>query len=708
VRSPRFESFRVASPPARPLVLFDGDCGFCRFWIARWRGLLEGRVDFAPFQDEANRFPEVPREAFARAVRLVEPDGRVSGGAEAVFRALSRRPGGARWLRAYRGLPGFAPVAEIVYRAIAAHRGAAGWLTARLWRPDPSRPEARYVRALFLRGLAVIYFTAFVSLGVQIDGLLGRDGILPANEFLSFVGARAGPERFFWIPSLCWLSASNGLLHVLCWGGAALAVVLFLDLAPSACLFLLWAFYLSLVSIGQDFLAFQWDSLLLEAGLLAIFVAPLRLRRASGSDPPPSRLVVFLFRWLLFRLVFSSGVVKLASGDPSWRNLTALRFHYETQPLPTWIGYLAGQMPAGVQRVSTFAVLAVELAVPFLFFGSRRVRTIAFAILTAFQVSIAATGNYAFFNPLTVVIALFLLDDRTLLRIPRRRRRAATASLRKTHDWPVGIRVAVAAIVLLVSLPQMASLFAPRLAWPRPLVSLARNAAPLRSVNTYGLFAVMTTTRPEIRVEGSRDGFVWKAYDFRWKPGALNGRPRFVEPYQPRLDWQMWFAALGSYRDNPWFLSFLRKLLEGSPPVLRLLKTNPFPGSPPRYVRAVVSDYRFTRLNTLFSTGDWWRRGPIRVYCPAVSLSSFSAVRSPGAAVPGTPASSAAAIASAVQSRSPRPRASPERSRSRTRLASGMGTRASEAAARRRLTSLSPSSNRKPAGETRFSATMRP
>src|SRR6266571_3627167 len=428
-------------------------------------------------------------------------------------------------------------------------------------------------RWLFLRLIGLTYLIAFLSLWVQIDGLIGGNGILPAASYLGQISLVAGPERFWRLPTLCWLNSSDTMLHALCAGGSLLSLLLIFGIAPAPCLFFLWAFYLSLSSACREFLNFQWDALLLEAGFLAIFIAPLQLRSTLGRAPPPRSLAVWLLRWLLFRLVFSSGVVKLASGDPAWRSLTALTYHYETQPLPTWIGWYAHQLPGWFQAASVVVMFFIELVLPFSIFASRRVRMFGFAGLVFLQVLIAATGNYCFFNLLSFSLCPFLLGTVN-----------------------------------------------PRIPWPTPVIELYSLMAPFRSTNGYGLFAVMTTSRPEIVVEGSNDGEHWLAYEFKWKPGDVRRRPGFVAPHQPRLDWQMWFAALGNYEENRWFMEFLIRLLQGSRPVLGLVAHNPFPEAPPRYARALVYDYHFTDLATRRSDSAWWRREYKGPYCPVVSL----------------------------------------------------------------------------------------
>ena len=440
-------------------MIFDGDCNFCRFWVARWQLTTGERVDYLPFQDPAvtARFPELPRERFETAVHLVEPDGSVYSGAEAAFRALACNPR-AHWLLDwYARSPAFARATETAYRFVAGHRTLFSTLTRAAWGKHFEPPTQVLVRWVFLRSLAIVYLIAFVSLWVQIHGLIGSHGILPANQTMEaaqkgLTAANVGWDRYRLLPTLCWLNASDGFLGVQCAAGTVLAILLFVGIAPAPCLFLLWLIYLSLSTVCREFLGFQWDILLLETGFLAIFFAPLQwLPRPSRNAPPssasdkvaadvsrrtlfpghlsptsvggyplsafingpapPSRIILWLLRWLLFRLMFESGCVKWLSGDPTWRNLTALTFHYETQPLPTWVGWYAQQLPASVQKLSTALMFGIEVFLPFLIFGPRRLRHLACMAFIALQVCIFLTGNYCFFNLLTIALCLLLLDD---------------------------------------------------------------------------------------------------------------------------------------------------------------------------------------------------------------------------------------------------------------------------------------------------------
>jgi len=488
--------------------------------------------------------------------------------------------------------------------------------------PEPSdlRHQYQLTRALFLRSMGVIYLIAFLSLWVQIDGLIGSDGILPIRHLLEAARAQnGGSARFFEFPTLCWFNASDGFLHFLCGGGVALSVLLIAGLAPAPILALLWLFYLSLVHAGQAFLGFQWDALLLEAGFLAIFFAPLQLRlrptlfigrKSPSPSARPSRIVLFLLRWLTFRLMFLSGLVKLLAHNPNaWTGFTAMRYHYETQPLPTWTSWYAHLAPNWAQSMSVGGVFFIELLVPVLFFGPRYFRLFACAMTVLFQLLIAATGNFGFFNLLAIVLCIPLLDDAILAKL--RLFRETRAPKRAFTRWSVWVTAALA--VTIVPLSLVPSLYRVRAAdWIPGLWLQAYEAvAPFNIVNPYGLFEDMTTRRPELIVEGSNDGRNWLAYEFKWKPGRLDRRPQFCTPHMPRLDWQMWFAALGVYYEGQspsWLGNFMLRLQQGSPAVLDLMEHNPFPDHPPKYVRVSLYDYRFTTADERAKTGDWWKR----------------------------------------------------------------------------------------------------
>jgi hypothetical protein len=466
--------------------------------------------------------------------------------------------------------------------------------------------------------LGIIYLIAFWSLSGQIIGLVGEHGILPARLFLEEVKQRTAVERFWLLPTLFWINVSDPFLHGVAVAGLVLSVGLISGFLELPILCLLWLSYLSLVNVGGDFLSFQWDSLLLETGFLSIFLTPLSFKWFGHKTiAAPPKIILWLLRWLLFRLMFSSGVVKLASGDPAWRSLTALRYHYETQPLPTRAAWYFHQLPGTFQDLSVVVMFVIELAVPLLIFGSKPLRLISAVSLILFQVLIFITGNYCFFNLLAIGLCLLLVDDSCW---PQHWLSAEQQIEGHPKSWPKWVQASLAVAILLISSLQLASLFDVRIPWPSAVIQFVRVTTPFHIVNSYGLFAVMTTRRPEIIIEGSRDGSTWLPYEFKYKPGDLRRPPMQVAPHQPRLDWQMWFAALGSYQDNPWFINFEIRLLQGSPEVLKLLKSNPFPGRPPRYIRAPLYDYHFTDWQTLKRDGTWWRRERLGPYAPTLSL----------------------------------------------------------------------------------------
>jgi predicted DCC family thiol-disulfide oxidoreductase YuxK len=627
---------RVAAPPSKPLMVFDGECNFCTLWIRRWQQMTDEALDYLPSQDAsvAVRFPEIPSEQLETAVQFIEPDGVVYSGAEAVFRGLAKNPKWQWPLRVYKNSPAFANLAEWAYRFVAENRTLFSLLTRWCWGRHVERPDYFLTRWIFLRALGLIYLVAFVSLWTQITGLIGHNGILPTDQFMASAQQQCdlrgiGLERFYLLPTLSWFDASDGFLNFQCAAGTVLAILLIIGIAPAPCLAFLWLIYLSLATVGRDFLGFQWDNLLLEAGFLAIFFSPLQLLPKLSREPPPSRMILWLLRLLLFKLMFSSGCVKLLSGDPNWRNLTALTFHYQTQPLPTWLGWYANQLPLAFQKFSCAAMFAIEIGAPFVILAPRRIRFLGCAALVSLQVLILLTGNYTFFNFLAIALCLLLLDDFVLQRIiplhlhrllPPNSQLIASQPSTLNRRWPHAITVPLAVVVLAISLFQMISMFGVRSSLLAPAAMLDGMLMPLRTVNSYGLFAVMTTERREIIVEGSDNGTTWRTYEFKYKPGDVDRRPGFVEPFQPRLDWQMWFAALGDYQQNPWFVGFCDRLLQGSPEVLALLAKNPFPGHPPKFVRAKFYNYHFTDAVERRVTGAWWRRELMGEYLPPVSV----------------------------------------------------------------------------------------
>lgn len=586
----------------KPVLLYDGDCGFCRRWVERWKALTGGAVEYAAAQEAGGRFPQIPPEAFARAVQFVAADGAVAEGALAAFKALEHAPAPYPLLsRAYARLPPFARACEAVYRLVAANRAAASRLTRLLWGDDLAPPSYEVGRVLFVRGVALCYLLAFASFALQWEGLVGARGISPAAELSERVRAALGAGAYVAMPTVHWLiGTSDAALGAVPWLGAAAAAGALAGFFPTALLAACWVLYLSVYSVGSVFTGFQWDVLLLEAGVLAALAAP-----------GPSGVVVWLVRWLWFRLLFSAGAVKLLSGDPSWWDLSALTFHFETQPLPHALSWYAHSLPALALKAGCAAMFFIELVLPFAAFLPRRPRLAAFAGANALMLLIALTGNYNFFNLLAVVLSVVLLDDRQWGRLGRRLP-APGAPAGRARRWAVGL---YAAFVVPTSLAAGLLRAHPPAAGSRALVRAAQAGGTFHLVNAYGLFAVMTRPRREIVLEGSRDGLLWEPYELRWKPGDPARRPGWVQPHQPRLDWQMWFAALAPYEHNPWFLLLVRRLLQGSEPVRGLFARDPFGPQPPRFIRGAFYEYSFAR-----SGRAWWERRFLGPYCPVLTL----------------------------------------------------------------------------------------
>jgi hypothetical protein len=475
--------------------------------------------------------------------------------------------------------------------------------------------QFRIARKVFAHALGAILFCAFVSFACQARGLIGKDGITPAADFLRRAHEQLDPGAMWQLPTLCWLNAGDASLLAQSIAGALFALILACGFFPGACALICWLLYLSLSTVASPFLDFQWDTLLLETAFLAAFFLPWNLRPDWLRESAVTFLARLLLWWLLFRLIFESGVVKLSSGDPPWRAGTALEYHFETQPLPLWPAWFAHQLPKSLLKASTWAMFSLELIAPMLIFAPRWFRHIAAWGSIALQVLILITGNYAFFNWLTIALCILLFDDRAWPQRLAIRSRVATSHIPAPtgSTWRAALFAPLAAAIFFITACGLISTFRVEL----PFHALQGIVAPFRTFNTYGLFAVMTTSRPEILIEGSDDGQIWREYEFKWKPGDVRARPRWAAPHQPRLDWQMWFAALGDVRSNPWFVQFLGRLLQGSPEVLALLQSNPFRDAPPRYVRAVLYDYHFTRNG---EGPAWWRRQPTGLYCPPLAL----------------------------------------------------------------------------------------
>jgi hypothetical protein len=492
-------------------------------------------------------------------------------------------------------------------------------------------------RWLFLRALGLIYFSAFFALLFQIKGLIGTDGILPAGEYLGALSGQ-GAARFWYAPTLLWLSSSNHVLMALCWVGLIAALVVIANIAPRAMLLVCFVCYLSFIGAAQDFAAYQSDGMLLEAGFLTLFLAPSGGspgwgRRSSSQPralPPLAAWLLLLWEW--FRIYFESGVVKLESGDKTWRNLTAMYDYYQNGPLPTWIGWYLQHWPHWFQRGTAGATLLMELVLVWMVFFGRRWRIVCFFLVTAWQIGVIATANYAFLNYLVLALAFLLLDDRFLSRfVPARWRWALvepepipgpTEMPARQREKPAKLsaaRTAITAVVLTwiayATAAPLVEMFWPNAPLPDgPVAALE----PFRIANTYGLFAVMTPERYEIEFQGSDDGVHWTAYPFRYKPQNVAAAPGMYAPYQPRFDWNLWFASLGTWQQNTWVVRTEELLLENDNDVLGLFAGNPFPNAPPKYVRAMLWQYWFSTPTEKRAQGVWWTRTLLGAYAPTL------------------------------------------------------------------------------------------
>jgi hypothetical protein len=521
-------------------------------------------------------------------------------------------------------------------------------------------------RWLFLRALGGIYFSAFFSLVFQIRGLIGPEGILPAGEYLQAVAHSAGYIRGLWLaPTLLWLASDPHMLTGICWVGMVASLLLALNVWPRGMLVVCFVCFLSFVSAAQDFSSYQSDGMLLEAGFIALFFSPPGFRPGMGVASPPLRASLFLLQWEWFRIYFESGASKIIGGDPEWRNFTAMDEYYQNGPLPTWIGWYMQHLPHWFHASTVFATLALELVLVWMLFLPRRWRIACFFIVTPWQLGVIFTANYTFLNYLVLILGLLLLDDRFLLQfLPQRWKRSfvlrattgnehnstasepsephkpeASAESARTEqsrlqNWggsfrqPVKIlRLSLVSVVLswifYATTVELIWMFS---ALPLPTVPVAA-LEPFRIANRYGLFGIMTRGRYEIEFQGSEDGKTWVAYPFRYKPQDLSKSPGIYAPYQPRFDWNLWFASLGSWRDYPIVPRTEVRLLSNDNDVLTLFEKNPFPHEPPRQVRAVISQYWFTTMSEKHTQGLWWRRQFVGLYAPTIEREPDGSIR---------------------------------------------------------------------------------
>jgi hypothetical protein len=459
-------------------------------------------------------------------------------------------------------------------------------------------------RFLFQRGLGLIYLLAFLIAINQFRPLLGEHGLLPVPLFVKQVPFRASPSFFYLFPN-------DRAFAIAAWLGLVLSILAVTGLSDRYALWFsmlvwaaLWAIYISFVNVGQTFYAFGWESMLLEAGFLTIFL--------GSSHTAPRPILIWILRWMEFRVMFGAGLIKLR-GDPCWRNLTCLDYHYETQPMPNPLSWHFHWMPAWTHHGGVAFNHFVELVVPFAYFLPQPIATIAGILTIIFQLLLILSGNLSFLNWLTMVLAIPLLDGRILsafvpVQIP-------TLAAPRAYVFAT---IALAVLVGILSIQPAVNMLS-----SRQLMNFAYN--PLQLVNTYGAFGSVTRTRYEVVVEGTDDALPgpaakWREYEFKGKPTDPMRRPPQIAPYHLRLDWLMWFAAMGQYTRYPWFVNFAAKLLQGDRDVLSLLRSNPFPTAPPHYVRARLYEYHFTTPEERAESKAWWKRTLVGTWFPEVSL----------------------------------------------------------------------------------------
>jgi lipase maturation factor len=499
-------------------------------------------------------------------------------------------------------------------------------IAQRMFGPNSAPPGYLAARWLFLRALGLIFFSAFYSLVFQIRGLIGPNGILPARDYLVQVARVLGSARIWYAPTVFWWSASDRFLLGVVVVGMVASLLLTLNFCPRGMLAICLVGFLSFIAAAQDFASYQSDGMLLEAGFISLFFSPPGWRPRWGASDPPSRASRYLLVWLMFRIYFESGIAKILGRDPEWRDFTAMDQYYQNGPLPTWIAWYAHQLPHMFHAATAVLTLALELVLIFAIFLPRRSRIVLFFAITAWQIGIILSSNYAFLNYLVLVLGFLLLDDVFLARFfPQSLRPAAASSAGTpvtaagTQGWRSHLRLWVQAIFLTWIFYATSALLILMLFPEAPLpAGPIRALEPFRIANEFGLFAVMTRARYEIEFQGSHDGQTWTPYPFRNKPQDVHAPPRIYAPYQPRFDWNLWFASLGNWRQYPFVLQVEERLLSGEPDVLALFARDPFQGHPPEQIRVVLWQYWFTNWTQKREQGLWWRREQVGLYAPTL------------------------------------------------------------------------------------------
>lgn len=482
------------------------------------------------------------------------------------------------------------------------------------------KPNYWLTRFWFLRGLGLIYLIGFAVIVQQFIPLVGQHGILPATQFLAAVRQHFGPGfAAVWnFPTLFWLHLSDAFMRGLAIAGIVLSLTVLCGFANSVILFGLWLLYMSFVHVGQVFYGFGWEMMLLETGFLAIFLTPFWDPRPFPPRTPPPHPVIWLLRWELFRVMFGAALIKLR-GDPCWSHLTCLDYHFETQPLPNPLSPFFHQLPEWLLHGGVLFNHFAELVVPWFIFGPRRMRHIAGLILIAFQGLLILSGNLSWLNWLTIVLCLACFDDSFFKRLLPHRMRDRLVQLSSEIPlgrWHRGIVYGLVALVAVLSLQPVLNLVSTRQA-------MNQSYDPFHLVNTYGAFGSVTKVRREVILLGTSDtkldqSTVWHEYEFKCKPGNIYRRPCIISPFHYRLDWQIWFAAMSRARYHPWLFPFIEELLKGNKQVLSLLADNPFPQSPPHYIRADLYEYHFAEPHA--ADKAWWRRRRLGPYLPPLTL----------------------------------------------------------------------------------------
>ena len=574
----------VTFKPPRPILVWDGECNFCRLCAERFDSHRENKVDLIPYQSLHQKWPQAPAEDYASAVYLFTPAGKSYRAAAAIYRFYAEYPwrGWAYW--AYKRFLWFAALSEWGYRFVANNRKTFARLARIFWGKSLVLSTYRTSAWLYGRILGITIMIAFISLWVQSAGLFGPEGIVPYSENLdqarlNSVNGSMAASHLLEKPTWLWFFPETTGMAALFITGCLSALLLILGVLPPISVLVSWSCYLSLQVVATPFLNFQWDLLLLETMLLSLFYLPWKLRAKYTDSTEPNSIGRWLLWLLLFKLIFESGVVKFTyfgSGDANtWLDLTALNYHYWTQPIPSWISWYFHWLPQWFQKLALLITYAVELILPFFIFLPRRFKNIAGAGLIFLQVMIIITGDYGFFNLLTVLLCLSLLDDQT---VPASIRMFFVPKNNENYriGLPRRLQSAVGALVLFMFVwtgcyylrldlrGNRSSITGASISPSGVTRSMIRSARYSRSMNSYGLFRVMTTTRPEIIIAHSSDGENWTPYHFQYKPVALQMPPRFFFPHMPRLDWQMWFEALYIERimDAQFSLSMYKRFLE--------------------------------------------------------------------------------------------------------------------------------------------------